>query len=216
MDTMTHREIATAWTRAGLSRRDLLRLLSAGVSLATLNAILTACGGAAATPTAGTTATGATTAAKPTAAPTTAGGSAPATNATAATTGSVTTGSTARPAAIGSPVANSAATGNIATGITLTLPIVTTTDITLDPHKAINSLVFGNLYEYIYGGLTRYDKDAHVVPDLAEKWDKSPDGLVYTFHLRDGIKFANGKPITPDDFIYSWKRTLDPKRPRPR
>lgn len=214
MDTTTHREIATAWTHAGLRRRDLLRLLSAGVSLATLNAILTACGGgAAATPTTGTT--GATSVAKPTTAATTASGSAVATNATAATTGSVTTGSTARPAAIGSPVASPVATGNVATGVTLTLPIVTTTDITLDPHKAINSLVFGNLYEYMYGGLTRYDKDAHVIPDLAERWDKSPDGLVYTFHLRDGIKFANGKPITPDDFIYSWKRALDPKTPSP-
>ncbi|MCA1668164.1 MAG: peptide ABC transporter substrate-binding protein [Thermomicrobia bacterium] len=216
MDITTRRELTTAWTRAGLRRRDLLRLFGAGVSLATINAILTACGGTtAATPTTGTTATGATSAAKPTTASTTASGSAAATNATAATTGSVTTGSAARPAAIGSPVAGAAVTGNIATGVTLTLPIVTTVDITLDPHKAINALIFGNLYEYFYGGLTRYDKDAHVIPDLAERWDKSPDGLVYTFHLRDGIKFANGKPITPDDFIYSWKRTLDAKAPSP-
>lgn len=216
MDMTTRREYMVAWTRAGLRRRDLLRLLGAGVSLATINAILTACGGStAATPTTGTTATGAASAARPTVAPTTASGSAAATNATAATTGSVTTGSTARPAAIGSPVASPVITGNVATGITLTLPIVTTVDVTLDPHKAINQVSFGNLYEYIYGGLTRYDKDAHVIPDLAEKWDKSADGLVYTFHLRDGIKFANGKPITPDDFIYSWKRTLDPKTPSP-
>lgn len=193
MDDKTLHEMTSAWLRSGLRRRDLLRLLGAGVSVATINGILTACGGStAATPT--TAASGAT---KP-----------PVSGATvAAASGgaaSVVTGG------VTSPAANVAA-GNIATGVTLTIPIVTTLDVTLDPQKAQNYLFFGNLYEYIFGGLTRYDKDAHVQPDLAEKWEKSPDGLTYTFHLRTGIKFATGRPVTVEDFIYSWERALDPK-----
>jgi len=195
-------DLTVAWLRSGLRRRDLLRLLGAGVSASTIGAILSACGSSPAptsTAAAAITNTAATTV--PAASP--------------AAAASATTGGTPRAAAVGSPVANPVVTGTAATDVTLTLPIVTTLDVTLDPHKAINALIFGNLYEYIYGGLTRYDKDAHVSPDLAEKWDKSPDGLVYTFHLRDGIKFANGRAITADDFIYSWKRTLDPKSPSP-
>lgn len=209
MDEQTVHQLTKAWLRVGLKRRDLLRLLGAGVSLATINGILAACGGAATTPTTAPAATvPATTAAAPTKA------------ATTGTTGGATAASpTTTSGGAASPAATSAAptvpAGNLATNVTLTFPIVTTIDVTLDPNKAQNWLILGNLYEYIYGGLVRYDKDAHVIPDLAEKWDKSPDGLVYTFHLRSNAKFASGRPVTPDDFIYSWKRSLDPKKPSP-
>jgi len=212
-------DLSREWLRSGLRRRDLLRLVSAGVSVTTINAILTACGGgSAATPTPAPATT------KP--ASSTTGGvatSAPATSSAAsAATGGVATSAPAA-SSVASPAASSAAASpaasvaaaNIATNVTITMPIASVLDITLDPHKTINSLLFGNLFEYIYGGLVKYDKDAHVVPDLAEKWDKSPDGLVYTFHLRNGIKFASGRPVTPDDFIYSWKRSLDPKTASP-
>ncbi len=204
-------QLIRAWLRCGLRRRDLLRLLGAGASLATINAILAACGGTAPVATSAPAATApATTAAS---APTT---GAAATGAVSTTRAAVaTTGAAATPVAAGMPTSAAPAAGTVATNVTLTMPIVTTLDITLDPQKAINALVLFNLYDFIYGGLVKYDKDARVIPDLAEKWDKSPDGLVYTFHLRDNAKFASGRKVTPDDFIYSWKRALDPKTPSP-
>jgi len=212
-----HHQLTSAWLRSGLRRRDLLRLLGAGTSLATINMILAACGGTAPTATTAPAATAVATAAAvaptPTAATT---GSASTTRVAVATTGAAatpaTTGSTAAATASTAPAY---AAGDIATNVTITMPVVTTLDITLDPHKAINALVLFNLYDFIYGGLVKYDKDAHVQADLAEKWDKSADGLVYTFHLRQNIKFASGRAVTPDDFIYSWKRSLDPKTPSP-
>lgn len=59
-------------------------------------------------------------------------------------------------------------------------------------------------------GLAMLDADGQPQPDLAEKWDVSEDGKTYTFHLRDGIKWSNGEPVTADDFVYGWRRLVDP------
>ena len=62
----------------------------------------------------------------------------------------------------------------------------------------------------LFEGLTVYDpKDLSVKPGIAEKWDLSADGTVYTFHLR-AAKWSNGDPVTARDFEWSWKRVLDP------
>jgi oligopeptide transport system substrate-binding protein len=62
----------------------------------------------------------------------------------------------------------------------------------------------------LYEGLTVYDpKDLSVKPGVAEKWEVSDDGTVYTFHLRPA-KWSNGDPVTAQDFEWSWKRVLDP------
>jgi oligopeptide transport system substrate-binding protein len=62
----------------------------------------------------------------------------------------------------------------------------------------------------LFEGLTTYDaKDLSVKPGVAERWDVSPDGLCYTFHLRPA-KWSNGDPVTAQDFEWSWKRVLDP------
>ncbi len=63
----------------------------------------------------------------------------------------------------------------------------------------------------LFEGLVTEDpKDLHPIPGLAKSWDISPDGLVYTFHLREGLKWSNGEPITADDFVQSYKRMLSP------
>ena len=49
-----------------------------------------------------------------------------------------------------------------------------------------------------------------VIPDLAESWSSTPDGKVWTFHLRPGIKFSNGQPITAQDVAYSFNRDRSP------
>ena len=69
----------------------------------------------------------------------------------------------------------------------------------------------GTVDDLIMQGLLRKDKDGKSVAGLAEKWDVSPDGLKWTFHLRKGLKWSNGDPITANDFRAGWIRALDPK-----
>jgi ABC-type oligopeptide transport system substrate-binding subunit len=61
-----------------------------------------------------------------------------------------------------------------------------------------------------FSGLVRLSPELQVEPDLAESWKISPDGLVYTFTLRPGLTFADGKPLTAQDVKYSWTRALNP------
>jgi oligopeptide transport system substrate-binding protein len=63
----------------------------------------------------------------------------------------------------------------------------------------------------LFEGLTRPDpKTARPIPGLAERWEISPDGLVYTFHLRTNLVWSTGEPITANDLVYSWIRVLNP------
>jgi oligopeptide transport system substrate-binding protein len=63
----------------------------------------------------------------------------------------------------------------------------------------------------MFEGLARLDpKTGEAIPGLAEKWDISPDGKIYTFHLRPNLVWSTGEPITADDVVYSWMRVLNP------
>lgn len=53
-------------------------------------------------------------------------------------------------------------------------------------------------------GLTSLDQENKPVPGVAESWDISEDGLVYTFHLRDNAVWSNGEPVTANDFVFAW------------
>ena len=64
---------------------------------------------------------------------------------------------------------------------------------------AIRSVTYGNIFE----GLTKIDRDGAVQPLLAKSWDISDDGLTYTFHLQEGVKFQDGQALTADDVKYS-------------
>jgi peptide/nickel transport system substrate-binding protein len=77
----------------------------------------------------------------------------------------------------------------------------------LDPHVATafsTVLVNGAIYE----GLTSVDKDLRVVPAMAESWTASADGKTYTFKLRRGANFHDGRPVTSKDVVGSIKRVL--------
>ena len=67
----------------------------------------------------------------------------------------------------------------------------------------------GTVDELVMEGLLRKDKNGKSVAGLAEKWESTPDGLKWTFHLRDGLKWSNGDPITAKDFKAGWLRALD-------
>jgi oligopeptide transport system substrate-binding protein len=80
---------------------------------------------------------------------------------------------------------------------------------TLDPQ--VNFLATdGFILDDIYEGLIDYDANGQIVPGAAEKWDVSDDGLTYTFHLRDGLKWSNGEPLVAQDFANGIVRTIDP------
>jgi ABC-type transport system substrate-binding protein len=69
----------------------------------------------------------------------------------------------------------------------------------------------GRAVAYLFDGLTRFTPDARVIPALATSWDVSPDGSVYTFHLRRGVTFTDGTPFVARQVLTSWQRVLDPK-----
>ena len=80
----------------------------------------------------------------------------------------------------------------------------------LDPHTAV-STTEANILLALFEGLVNYAPDGKsVVPGQAERWDLSPDGKTYTFHLRPGLKWSNGDPLTSADFLYSFRRLLEP------
>ncbi|MFN8443133.1 MAG: peptide ABC transporter substrate-binding protein [Caldilineaceae bacterium] len=73
-----------------------------------------------------------------------------------------------------------------------------------------NKYLYCNGHTELFAGLTRFNTDYQPVPYVAEKWDVSEDGTVYTFHLKQGLKWTNGDPVTAQDFEWSFKRQLDP------
>lgn len=82
--------------------------------------------------------------------------------------------------------------------------------ITLDPACASDAGSAEYIVE-IFSGLVSFDRDLNVIPDIAESWDESPDGTVFTFHLRSNVLFHdNSRPVTADDFKYSMERALNP------
>lgn len=80
---------------------------------------------------------------------------------------------------------------------------------TLDPHLTTDATSARIIVE-VFGGLVTIDPDLNIVADLAESWDISDDGRVYTFHLRPDAKFHDGKPVTAHDVQWSLERVTNP------
>ncbi|MDE2219135.1 MAG: peptide ABC transporter substrate-binding protein [Gammaproteobacteria bacterium] len=62
----------------------------------------------------------------------------------------------------------------------------------------------------LFEGLTRLGQDGEPVPGVAARWETSADGRVWTFHLR-AARWSNGAPVRAGDFVYAWRRTVDPR-----
>ena len=82
----------------------------------------------------------------------------------------------------------------------------------IDP--ALNTSVDGACIDVnLFSGLYTYDQNQQLQPDCLDHenpYDVSDDGLVYTFHLQDGLKWSDGEPVTMNDFYYAWNRAVDP------
>ncbi|MDI6763980.1 MAG: ABC transporter substrate-binding protein [Thermodesulfobacteriota bacterium] len=85
---------------------------------------------------------------------------------------------------------------------------------TLDPALSVDIHAV-TVIQQIFDGLVQFDKDLNIIPAIAKSWKVSPDGLIYTFFLREGAKFHNGREVTAEDFIYSFTRIIDPKTKSP-
>jgi oligopeptide transport system substrate-binding protein len=80
----------------------------------------------------------------------------------------------------------------------------------LDPHLAGGSVDHNVLCALFEGLITLDEATFQPRPGAAERWEISPDGLTYTFHLRPAGRWSNGDPLTAADFLYSFRRALTP------
>lgn len=112
----------------------------------------------------------------------------------------------------GSQASGSSATqsgsGEAVQGGEITVGIAQDLDESLDPHTAVSAGTKEVMFN-VFEGLVKVTPDAKLTPAVAQDYQISEDGRVYTFTLRDGIKFHNGEPVTVDDVVYSIERCAD-------
>jgi len=80
---------------------------------------------------------------------------------------------------------------------------------TLDPHTMVG-VPESNIARDLFEGLVTEDRDGNIVPGVAQRWDISKDGLIYTFYLNPQARWSNGDPLTSADFVYSLRRAVAP------
>jgi ABC-type transport system substrate-binding protein len=84
----------------------------------------------------------------------------------------------------------------------------------LDPAIGYDTYSLG-VMRALHAGLLDFNEKGEVVGDIAERWEVAPDGLTYTFHLRPGVRFSNGRDVDAGDFQYTLNRVLQPKTKSP-
>ena len=84
----------------------------------------------------------------------------------------------------------------------------------MDPSKtsSINSMIYIN---HLFENLTIKDENGNIIPGAAEKWISSNNNTVYIFYIRTNAKWADGFDLKADDFVYAWRRIVDPKTESP-
>jgi peptide/nickel transport system substrate-binding protein len=112
----------------------------------------------------------------------------------------------------GTKAANAACEGNPVAGGTLVYSRQLET-VTLNPREIKNGN--GDIFaqEMLFSGIVKNDPNGtdKVVPGLAESWDISKDGLTYTFHLRKGLKYSDGSPLSAEDVAWNLEQFADPE-----
>jgi oligopeptide transport system substrate-binding protein len=85
---------------------------------------------------------------------------------------------------------------------------------TLDP-AFVRDIYSRTVVTQISKGLVQFDAHLNPIPAIAEFWEASRDGRIWTFTLRQGVQFHHGREVTAQDFVYSFTRLLSPKAPGP-
>ncbi len=81
--------------------------------------------------------------------------------------------------------------------------------VSIDPHGVFDDA--GNAISYdLFEGLITYSAGGEAIPGVAERWEISSDQLTYTFHLRPEARWSDGAPVLASDFVYAWRRLVDP------
>ena len=120
-------------------------------------------------------------------------------------------GSTATSGATSTDSTAASGSATAATGVTVQ---VGPNPETLDP--ALNSAIDGaNMLITAFEGLLIVDENNQVQPGQAESYEVSEDGLTWTFHLREGLKWSDGTDLDANDFVYTYKRVADPNTAAP-
>jgi oligopeptide transport system substrate-binding protein len=121
---------------------------------------------------------------------------------------SAQSGSTAGSAFVGEP------TGSPKQGGTFRMALATDVP-SLDPALAGYDVASWSATNAVYSALVDYDTGLTLKPDLAKTWTVSPDQKTYTFHLRPGVTFSDGSPLTSADVVYSLQREIAPATASP-
>ncbi len=183
-----------------IDRRTLLRLAAAGAGTISLTALLAACGGN------GSTATTA-----PAASNIPAGGASTAPS-TAASTAASAAPASAAPASAAPSIAASAAPSTAASAATGAtggqVSVYWTKPSTINPLFSTAGIEQG-VERQIFGALMRMNDKLTPVPDLAEKVESSSDAKTWTFTLKKGLTFSDGKPLTAKDVVFTFERAID-------
>jgi ABC-type oligopeptide transport system substrate-binding subunit/DNA-binding SARP family transcriptional activator len=82
--------------------------------------------------------------------------------------------------------------------------------VTLDPTMSIDT-ASGGIIQQIFSGLVTLNAELDVIPEMAQSWEVLAGGRNYIFHLRDDARWSDEAPVTAEDFVYAWRRVLDPK-----
>ncbi|MEQ8207814.1 MAG: peptide ABC transporter substrate-binding protein [Woeseia sp.] len=80
----------------------------------------------------------------------------------------------------------------------------------LDPHHTRTTQAH-RVQRDLFEGLVGYSADGALIPAAAERWEISEDGTTYTFWIRETARWSNGDPVTADDFVYSFRRLVNPE-----
>ena len=89
------------------------------------------------------------------------------------------------------------------------LRIIWLDPLTLDPTLADDD-TSGVIIKQLFSGLVTLNPELDVAPEIAHSWEVLEGGRSYVFHLRDDVRWSDGRPVTAEDFIYAWGRVLDP------
>ena len=100
-------------------------------------------------------------------------------------------------------------TAQPAAGVELNVMLETPVE-SLDPQQATDGASFEVIADFT-DGLMQMDADGQAVNALAESYEISEDGLTYTFHIRQDANWSNGEPVTAADFVFAWRRAVDPE-----
>ncbi|MBR7927249.1 peptide ABC transporter substrate-binding protein [Aerococcaceae bacterium zg-ZUI334] len=107
-------------------------------------------------------------------------------------------------------VTTSAQSVEIDPSVEQTLKLMTIGELATLDSAVYNDTPSSDMIGQVFEGLYRVSSGTEVELGQAESVDISEDGLVYTFKLREGLKWSNGEPVTAEDFVYSYQRLVDP------